>query len=221
MTSVSQAVADKRAADLDALYADHKGDWMQTFTGRRFYPNDPRVEDINIIDIATGLANCCRFAGQCKRFYSVAEHAVLVSQCVPAEHALAALHHDDTEAYLGDVTRPLKHAMKVAEYAGWEKIVERFGVDRGGFFDELTTAYSHMEDATWRCIAEKFKLPFEMHPSIKEADNSVLLAERDVLFDKDAGHWAIVAAPVKVRIRGLDPMAARQLYLTRHQELST
>src|ERR1700693_75116 len=76
--------------DPDYLYGEgarpthgpRKGDWIQTFTGRQFWPLDPRPEEVCIEDIAHGLSNECRFAGQCRSFYSVAQHSVLCARNV-------------------------------------------------------------------------------------------------------------------------------------------
>src|SRR5438128_12538670 len=84
-----------------------RGDWMQTYTGRAFYPLDPRLDDICIEDIAHALSMLCRYGGQCQEFYSVAEHSVLMSYAVNPQHALWALLHDATESYMGDLIRPL------------------------------------------------------------------------------------------------------------------
>lgn len=51
-----------------------KGDWILTFTGRRFYPLDPRPEDVCLEDIAHALSLICRYNGHSRFFYSVAEH---------------------------------------------------------------------------------------------------------------------------------------------------
>jgi len=85
-----------------------KGDWMQTYTGKKFWPLDPRSEEINIEDIAHSLAFSCRFNGHCNKFYSVAQHSVFVSTLVRPSEVLAALLHDSAEAYLGDIISPLK-----------------------------------------------------------------------------------------------------------------
>jgi hypothetical protein len=56
--------------------------WLQTNSGGRFYPFNPRVEDVNIADIAHALSLLCRYGGHVDRFYSVAEHCVLMADWV-------------------------------------------------------------------------------------------------------------------------------------------
>jgi hypothetical protein len=90
------------------------GDWIQTYSGRQFFPLDPRVEDFALVDIASGLAKECRYAGQCLEFYSVAEHSILMT--LEAERLgfslrdrRAALFHDGSEGIgLRDMARPIK-----------------------------------------------------------------------------------------------------------------
>jgi len=83
--------------------------YIFTFTGKKVYPLDLKEEDVNIADIAHGLANTARWTGQSAKFYSVAQHSVLVSDCLPREFALWGLLHDADEAYLGDIARPVKY----------------------------------------------------------------------------------------------------------------
>lgn len=109
-----------------------KGNWSQTFTGL-IYPLDPREYEINIEDIAHHLSMQCRFAGACKFHYSVAQHAIYVSQQVPKEWALWGLLHDASEAYLGDLVRPLKLTAFGAGYQVHERrlqiaICKKFGL---------------------------------------------------------------------------------------------
>jgi len=132
------------------------GDWILTFTGRRFYPMAPKAEDVDIIDIAHALSMLCRYAGHSKFFYSVGEHSLWVSHAVPAEHAFFGLMHDAAEAYVCDLPRPLKYALP---------------------------EYRAAETRVWAAIVEKFGLPLETPPEVKLVDSRMLLTERPVLFD--------------------------------------
>jgi hypothetical protein len=109
------------------------GDWMQTYTGRAFWPLAPQADDIDPADIAHALSMLCRYGGHVERFYSVAEHCVLMSYAVPPGYALWALLHDATEAYMGDMVRPLKRSMpeyQAAEARLSAVICDRFGLLR-------------------------------------------------------------------------------------------
>lgn len=108
-----------------------KGDWMTTFSGSKFWPLDPQPEDVNIEDIAHALSLLCRFGGHCKEFYSVAEHSVRCWRVLPA---LGCLLHDATEAYIGDLIRPIKPF--VSQYKQIEQelataIEAKFGIPAG------------------------------------------------------------------------------------------
>jgi hypothetical protein len=76
----------------------------------------PQADQVTVGDIARALGNTCRFGGHVPRYYSVAEHALLVYELVkragfPADVCYAALHHDSHEAYTGDVPTPLKRKL--------------------------------------------------------------------------------------------------------------
>lgn len=75
----------------------------------------PDREQININDIAAGLANKCHFSGQVdpSMYFSIADHSMLVTQLVSKDSKnpyllFSALLHDASEAYLGDMIKPLK-----------------------------------------------------------------------------------------------------------------
>lgn len=130
--------------------------WIQTFTGKKFYPLAPRPEDICIEDIAHALALKCRYSGHCLTHYSVAEHSVLVSRNVPPEYRLSALLHDSAEYVLPDIPSPIK-----PEITGFAAIEERLG----------------------RVIAQHFDVPFwDDIPAIAEIDKRIRLDEKKVLF---------------------------------------
>lgn len=122
-----------------------RSDWFVTASGKRLFLLSPDPEAISLFDIAHASANICRFGGHTKYHYSVAQHAVLVSELVelqPAVSAFAgrqvlpilrkyALLHDATEAFLGDVIRPLKRLLP--DYRKLERdwdvaICKRFGL---------------------------------------------------------------------------------------------
>ena len=115
-------------------------DWVQLFSGRKFWPLDPHVDEVTIADIAHGAAMDCRFGGHSKFFYSVAQHSVLVSKLVEARGytprvCLAALLHDGSEALgLRDLTRPVKYDPRLKAYLVAERVLQatihqRFGLD--------------------------------------------------------------------------------------------
>lgn len=175
-----------------------KGNWLMTSTGKKYFPIDPRPEDVDIYDVAHHLSLLCRFTGACNRFYSVAEHSVLVSELVELhspEHALIGLLHDATEAYLGDVGTPLKRHLP---------------------------EYMAIEDENWKVVADRFGLPYEMPACIKDADVAVFHAECDALgiTRRDFGVVPPAPAPKGVNVFGLTPRAAEELFLLRYQELT-
>lgn len=108
--------------------------WLNTATGKRFDFLRPKLEDIDIVDIAIALGNQCRYAGHTRQHYSVAEHCVILSHAASPEHAAWALMHDAAEAYVTDIPWPLKAAGLVPDLALAEKVIMRaicvrFGLD--------------------------------------------------------------------------------------------
>ncbi|MBW2672339.1 MAG: phosphohydrolase [Deltaproteobacteria bacterium] len=104
--------------------------WIETYTGIKFYPLRPRVSDIRPEDIGHALSMICRFNGHCHQFYSVAEHCVRVAALLPPRLQLGGLLHDAAEAYIADLSRPVKHQLAgVAdiEHAILDVILARFG----------------------------------------------------------------------------------------------
>jgi len=127
-------------------------DYINTYSGKKFYPLEPEKSEFLIEDIAHALSNMCRFAGHCNQFYSVAQHSVLVSNYVSTENALWGLLHDATEAYLSDIPRPIK---RLAEFSQYRKI----------------------ENETMKAIAKNFNIG-EIEPEeVKTMDSLILRNE--------------------------------------------
>lgn len=165
------------------------GDWMQTYSGRQFWPIDPRPEDLEIEDIAHALSLLCRFNGHCLRFYSVAEHSVLVARLVPAELRLTALLHDASEAYIADVPRPLKPYLP---------------------------GYKEAEEAVERAVAERYGTAYPMPVEIKRADNAMLAAEASHIMSQPPASWTLPepAADIGRHWFGWSPERAEDEFLS-------
>ena len=118
--------------------------FISAFTGAVFDYDAPTV---NIVDVAHGLSNACRFGNQASTFYSVAEHSCLVAAIVHAKDpalVLPALWHDAHEAYVGDIPTPLK--VKLGD--AYREIVDRINpvvADYLGFDVELFHADAIIE----------------------------------------------------------------------------
>lgn len=169
--------------------------WILTTSGVRFELFAPTPAMVNIRDIAHALSHACRFGGHTLDFYSVAQHSVIVSHHVPPEEALTALLHDATEAYCGDMVRPLKRQMP---------------------------AYREVEDRIWEAIRARFDLG-PMTPAIKEADERALQTERRDVMPVSTHRWAKDeerAAPFEDVIFPLGPRVAREIFLQRYAELT-
>lgn len=174
---------------------DHQGHgWIQTFTGRAFWPLDPRVDDIDILDIAHALSMLCRYGGHTRRFYSVAEHCVLMSRYVEPENALWALLHDATEAYMVDVPRPIKRQLP---------------------------DYMAAEDNLMGHICKRYDLDPVCPKAVKHADNRILHDERAELMATAPMRRSTDGdtEPLGVTITGWLPSAAEVFYLRRFHEL--
>lgn len=135
---------------------DYEARYIRTFTGGKFFALEPEHGDIRIEDIAHGLANSCRWGGQCKFWYPVAAHSVWCSLVVPQPFKLCALMHDASEGLgLADIASPFK-----------------------AFLPD----YRKIEDTAMRGIADEFGFEWPMPPEVKKADMLALYHERKALF---------------------------------------
>ena len=166
--------------------------WIQTRSGKRFDYADIKPEMIDIEDIAFALSNLCRYVGHVP-FYSVAEHSLLVSFVVPEENALQGLLHDASEAYTGDVPRPLKTMCP-----------------------ELRKIEAEIE----KVIAGVFKLDLLMPLVVRKVDDRMLITEQEALFREHVDEPVVKGESLPfVGISCFPPEKAREFFLQRFYEL--
>lgn len=163
-----------------------RGDWIQTALGGQFWPIDPRPDEIDPEDVAHALSLLCRFGGHCLRFYSVAEHSVLLARAVAPHNRLWALLHDATEAYLVDVPRPLK---------------------------PFLVGYKEAEDKIARAVCDRFGLPMEMPAEVRAADTRILTDERHQNMAPAPKPWSTDAEPLGVTLQFWSPPRAKREFL--------
>lgn len=179
------------------------GPFIQTVSGRRFNPLEPDPDEVDIGDIARALSNQCRFGGNCRSYYSVAQHCCLVSDVVAGrggdvETRLWALLHDASEAYLVDLPHPLKHR------------------------SELGKLYAAAEDGLQAAILEHFGLPAQPPPLIKQVDRALLATERRAVAS-EAWHWPELDGfePLDLEIDPWLPERAYEEFLARYERLAS
>lgn len=137
--------------DHEGLVAKQPGQII-TWTGKRVNPMYLTPDDIDIVDIAHALARQCRYNGHTHGHLSVARHSLWVAgQLVRSGHPeleLWGLLHDATEAYIGDMVKPLKIAPEME-------------------------AFRRAEDNAEVVICRAFNLVWPMPAEVHEADRAV------------------------------------------------
>lgn len=174
---------------------DDRGPFISTYSGALFYVNECNVKDIPILDIANALGMNCRFNGHIDKFYSVAEHSVLVSNLVSPENALYGLLHDYEEAFISDIPRPFKASI---------------------------TGHKEFADKVMANVCELYGLPLEFPDDVAYIDTHICAAEARVL-SKVVPDWVQhydenVCRPED--IKGLGPREARVAFINRFNELT-
>jgi hypothetical protein len=170
---------------------------MQTFTGRLYWPIDPRPEEVCIEDIAHHLSNICRFGGATTCHYSVAQHSYLVSLACLPEHALLGQLHDAAEAYCGDAIGPIKK------------------------YPPFAAIYDEIEAKNHVAIMAHFGLPAEIPDDVKHADRVLRSTEQRDLMGGARVEVVSGYAPLGDRIVAWSPELSEQMFLLRFAYLTT
>ena len=142
--------------------------YILTYKKNEFYPLDPKSEDIDIEDIAHALSLLCRANGHFKHFYSVGLHSLncayeAMARGYSENVVLGCLLHDGSEAYLADITRPVKKHLQ--KYLDIEEVLQ------GKIFDKWIPTLSENEK----------KQVFEIDDAILYYEFTTLFGER--IFD--------------------------------------
>ena len=186
--------------------------WQRMLSGRRLDLLDPTPMDIEISDIAHGLAFVARWNGQTRGdfAYSVAEHSLLVEELfcrmqpkAPVKWQLAALLHDAPEYVIGDMISPVKSA--------------------------VGPGYSALDQRLTSAIHIKFGLPAQLPKSIKaqikRADKvSAWMEAVQIAGFSEAEANKLFGRPKTEVISGLTidlrpPLQVRQSFVARHADL--
>ena len=164
------------------------GNWITTYTGKKFHYLEPRPEEIDIRDIAHALSLKVRYCGHCLQFYSVGEHSMRVADLLPKALQLEGLLHDAAEAYMPDVPRPIKY---------------RFGL-------------KEFEDKIEEVIRVRFGLV--KSPLVKEADNVLLATEaRDLMPNMDGWAELPLPLSDKIRPFSSDMRLVEEVFLAKFE----
>jgi 5'-deoxynucleotidase YfbR-like HD superfamily hydrolase len=148
----------------DTIYTENS---IRTFTGKVFDLKILDPDSICIEDIAHGLANTARFAGQLPKLYSVAQHSFHVAQNASKENQLAALLHDASEAYMGDMPSPFK---------------------------KLLPDFKEFEDKLMKVIAQKFGFDYPLNSEIKKIDGDFLNLEWNAFVENNDSTFPLYSA---------------------------
>lgn len=167
-------------------------DFIRLHSGLQFHILKPRVEEIDIMDIAWSLSHLCRFTGHTRQFYSVAQHCCHVCDILPSPLQLRGLLHDGSEAFANDLASPIK---------------------------QYLPQYKELEVRIEQIIARRFGFRLPMPAAIKTADLTLLVTEmRDLM--KNADYKQLPYTPLPDRIVPWPSTKARREFLKRFNKLS-
>ena len=186
------------------LYQVEDG-WIELVSGRQFhFGAEPSAlaESIQPEDVAYALARLCRYNGHTRRFFSVAEHTLIMEDVcrrkgMTPRQRLTALHHDDAEYIIGDLLRPIKVTMP---------------------------QFKALEERIDQAVALRFMTEWPMPKWLKEYDARILNDERRRVMNPSPNEWGTDdLEPLGARFMWLTgrfaPLVERR-WLERHYRLT-
>jgi uncharacterized protein len=201
--TVASQLSDHLQHDHPVLSTDTKYkavNFVETYTGRMFFPRDPKAADLSIIDIAHHLAQQCRYSGATEWPYSIAQHCCLLSDYVTGVlkgsplDALQMLLHDGAEAYLLDVPRPIKQFLP--DYRTWDHNIQ-------------------MCIRAWIGLSE---VPIPVWQD--ELDSRIIADERAQLMSDSGNDWQHDVEPLDIAIEQWGSRQSEQQFLMRYARYS-
>lgn len=167
---------------------------IMTASGKYYNFFEPEKYKFEIEAIAHSLSQQCRWTGNCRKFFSIAQHSVLVSKHVPKEHALAGLLHDGIESVMGDCSTTLK---------------------------SLLPLYKELEYKAEREMFKQFNIEFPMSKEIKKIDLVLLATERRDLMPY-CGHWDMLegVVPLDKILKPWSVDKSKREFMKRYNELT-
>lgn len=172
-------------------------DYIALDNGTKLSLTKPDTKVMNIENIANALSMQCRFNGQISRFYSVAQHCLLVSEIAEkadSSHAFVGLMHDATEAYIGDLSSPIK---------------------------QMLPDYQKLETLIWKKLCQRYELPTQLPKEIHIYDHIALITEASQLQKGNTWKtWYPELEPSDHFIIPLNPPEAAKAFIERFKELT-
>ena len=177
------------------------GPFVPTISGNRLALLEPKARDIDIRDIARGLAHTARWGGQTTHYYSIAQHSVSVAELISTVSGVSyslelrrwALLHDAAQAYIGHITGPMR---------------------------SMYPAIIGLEGIIMRVIADKFALGWPMPEEVCIANQIVKSMEaRELIPGADLVGMGLDPDAPRGLIAPLSPEVAEALFLHHFMEL--
>lgn len=165
---------------------------ISTINRHRFDPTNPSSDDIELEDIAHALSMMTRANGHFSEFYSVARHSI---NCAYEARAcgysykvqLLCLMHDSAEAYIGDMTRPLK--LRLPQFSEYESALQKIIFSKYATLDVSAEESEKVKSVDDSLLYHEFLhyhgdklLSFTPEIHIDVADNSKNIAETKAEF---------------------------------------